>query len=47
MKFGYRKPSFKKSFKARTTGKWKRSIKGGQGYLSSSFFIIYTKMKAP
>lgn len=27
MKFGYRKPSFKKSFKARTTGKWKRSIK--------------------
>lgn len=27
MKFGVRKPSLKKSFKARTTGKWKRQIK--------------------
>lgn len=27
MKFGIRKPSFKKSFKARTTGKLKRSLK--------------------
>lgn len=27
MKFGIRKPSFKKSFKARTTGKMKRKVK--------------------
>lgn len=27
MKFGIRKPSLKRSFKARTTGKCKRSIK--------------------
>jgi hypothetical protein len=27
MKFGVRKPSIKKSFKARTTGKIKRSVK--------------------
>ena len=27
MKFGMRKPSLKKSIKARTTGKWKRRIK--------------------
>ena len=27
MKIGFRKPSFKKSFKARTTGKLKRSMK--------------------
>jgi hypothetical protein len=27
MKFGVRTPSFKKSFSARTTGKFKRSIK--------------------
>ncbi len=27
MKFGMRKPSFKKSFKARTTGKAKRAMK--------------------
>ena len=27
MKFGLRKPSLKKSFKARTTGKWKRRLK--------------------
>lgn len=27
MKFGMRKPSFKKSFKARTTGKAKRKLK--------------------
>ena len=27
MKFGMRKPSFKKSFKARTTGRAKRAIK--------------------
>ena len=27
MKFGIRKPSIKKSFKARTTGKAKRAIK--------------------
>ena len=27
MKFGMRKPSFKKSLKARTTGKIKRSVK--------------------
>ena len=27
MKFGFRTPSLKKSFKARTTGKIKRSIK--------------------
>lgn len=27
VKFGFRKPSLKKSFRARTTGKWKRKIK--------------------
>ena len=27
MKFGFRKPSLKKSFKARTTGKIKRKVK--------------------
>ena len=27
MKFGMRKPSFKKSFKARTTGRAKRALK--------------------
>ena len=27
MKFGFRKPSLKKSFKARTTGKAKRKVK--------------------
>jgi hypothetical protein len=27
MAFGIRKPSWKKSLKARTTGKWKRQIK--------------------
>lgn len=27
MKFGMRKPSIKKSISARTTGKWKRSLK--------------------
>lgn len=27
IKIGMRKPSLKKSFKARTTGKWKRKIK--------------------
>lgn len=27
MKFGFRKPSIKKSFKARTTGKMKRKMK--------------------
>lgn len=27
MKFGVRKPSLKRSFKARTTGKWKRQLK--------------------
>lgn len=27
IKFGFRKPSLKKSFRARTTGKWKRKVK--------------------
>lgn len=27
MKIGLRKPSIKKSFRARTTGKWKRRVK--------------------
>ena len=27
VKVGFRKPSIKKSFRARTTGKWKRRIK--------------------
>ncbi len=27
VKIGFRKPSLKKSFRARTTGKWKRKIK--------------------
>lgn len=44
MKFGARKPSLKKSIKARTTGKLKRSVKSsvnplygkkGMGYLKS------------
>ena len=27
VKIGFRKPSLKKSFRARTTGKWKRKVK--------------------
>lgn len=52
MKFGYRKPSFKKSFKARITGKWKRQMKKsinpyygkkGAGWANNPRKAIYNK----
>ena len=36
MKFGMRKPSLKKSIKAKTTGKWKRQINKSNIYWYSS-----------
>ncbi|BFL72145.1 hypothetical protein [Anaerococcus nagyae] len=53
MKFGFRKPSFKKSFKARTTGKVKRTInratkpgygKKGVGLLKNPKKAVYNKV---
>lgn len=53
MKFGMRKPSIKKSFKARTTGKAKRKIKKslipgygkkGMGYIKNPKKSIYNKV---
>ncbi|MDT2575945.1 hypothetical protein [Lactococcus petauri] len=53
MKFGMRKPSIKKSFKARTTGKAKRKIKKalipgygkkGMGYIKSPKKAVYNKV---
>lgn len=53
MKFGMRKPSIKKSFKARTTGKAKRKIKKalmpgygkkGMGYIKNPKKAIYNKV---
>jgi len=53
MKFGFRTPNIKKSIKARTTGKLKRSIKRkvnpfygkkGMGYLRNPKKAIYNKV---
>ena len=53
MKFGYRKPSIKKSIKARTTGKIKRATnsainpfygKKGMGYINDPKKAIYNKI---
>ncbi len=53
MKFGMRKPSIKKSFKARTTGKAKRKIKKalipgygkkGMGFIKSPKKSVYNKV---
>ncbi|WP_285011978.1 hypothetical protein [Lactococcus formosensis] len=53
MKFGMRKPSIKKSFKARTTGKAKRKIKKalipgcgkkGMGYINNPKKAVYNKV---
>lgn len=53
MKFGMRKPSFKKSFKARTTGKAKRKIKKalipgygkkGMGYIKNPKKAVYNRV---
>ena len=53
MKFGMRKPSIKKSFKARTTGKAKRRIKKalvpgygkkGMGYIKNPKKAVYNKV---
>lgn len=53
MKFGLRKPSVKKSFKARTTGRVKRKIKSsinpfygkkGMGWIRNSRKAMYNKI---
>lgn len=53
MKIGLRTPSFKKSFRARTTGKIKRSIKSsinplygkkGMGFIKSPKKAVYNKV---
>lgn len=53
MKFGFRKPSLKKSFKARTTGRAKRHIKKavfpgygkkGMGWIKSPKKAAYNKV---
>jgi hypothetical protein len=53
MKFGIRKPSLRKSFRARTTGRVKRSIKRkwipgygrkGMGWLSNPKKAAYNKI---
>ncbi|WP_225425359.1 hypothetical protein [Apilactobacillus timberlakei] len=53
MRFGYRKPSWKKSFKARTTGKWKRQMKRsinpyygkkGAGWVNNPRKAMYNKV---
>lgn len=53
MKFGMRKPSIKKSFSARTTGKAKRTVKKavvpgygkkGTGYVKSPKKAVYNKV---
>lgn len=53
MKFGFRKPSLKKSLKARTTGKAKRKIKSavnpfygkkGMGLLRNPKKAVYNKI---
>lgn len=53
MKFGLRKPSFKKSIRARSTGRLKREIKGainpfygkkGMGWIRNPKKAIYNKI---
>lgn len=53
MKFGFRKPSLKKSFKARTAGKMKRKIKKaivpgygkkGMGWIKNPKKAAYNKV---
>lgn len=53
MKFGFRKPSLKKSFKARTSGKAKRKVKKavnplygkkGIGIISNPKKAVYNKV---
>ena len=53
MKFGMRKPSIKKSFSARTTGKAKRAVKKavvpgygkkGMGYIKNPKKTVYNKV---
>ena len=53
MKFGMRTPSFKKSFKARTTGRAKRAIKKaiipgygkkGSGWIKNPKKALYNKV---
>ncbi len=53
MKFGMRKPSLAKSFKARTTGKLKRKVKSsinplygkkGMGWINDPKKAIYNKV---
>ena len=53
MKFGMRKPSIKKSLKARTTGKLKRSVKKavipgngkkGMGWIKNPQKAVYNKV---
>lgn len=53
MKFGYRTPSFKKSFKARTTGRLKREMKRsinpfygkkGMGWINNPKKAMYNKV---
>lgn len=53
MKFGYRKPSIKKSFKARTTGRVKRQVKKavipgygrkGMGWIKNPKRAAYNKV---
>lgn len=53
MKFGMRKPSIKKSLKARTTGKAKRKVKKalipgygkkGMGYVKNPKKAVYNKV---
>lgn len=53
MKIGVRKPSFKKSFKARTTGRAKRAVKRainplygkkGMGFINNPKKAVYNKV---
>ena len=53
MKFGVRKPSLKRSIKARTTGKIKRQVKSavnplygkkGMGYINDPKKAVYNKV---
>lgn len=53
MKIGFRTPSIKKSIKARTTGKWKRSVKRsinplygkkGMGLVNNPKKAVYNKV---
>lgn len=53
MKFGLRTPSLKRSFKARTTGKWKRKLKRtinpfygkkGMGFIRNPKRAVYNKV---